>query len=125
MSDYQFGGEDDYFKALSLVLKEGVPDKQLAILKAHFQASEHTASAQFLADAVGYKAFISANGAYAKLARRISEALGVINKPSEGFWLFVLAKWGSRDPITGDTRFAMRAPLVGALRRLGFDSEKV
>lgn len=76
MRDELFGNSDTYVSAFSAVLGEGLPSRQYALLNAHFGAPGHTASAQQLAEAIGYKAFIGVNSAYAHLAKRIAAQLG-------------------------------------------------
>jgi hypothetical protein len=122
--DYRFGDDEQYFRAISAVIAKGVSDKEHAVLLAHFRSPNHTSSAQRLAEALGYRSYGPVNSSYARLSRRVAEQLGVLQKPPEGFWLFVLAGWAEeREPETGHTQFVLRDPVVRALERLGFGSQ--
>jgi hypothetical protein len=122
--DKHFGTADAYASALTAVVKEGVPDKHMELLRAHFEAPQHTATAQQLARAVGYKNYRSVDLQYGNLAHRVARRLGVLEPPSvdgQRAWVFVLFRWADRvfDP-NGNTRFVLRAPVIKALRRLGY-----
>jgi hypothetical protein len=52
-----FGTAADYCKAFETLLKEGIPDKTIALLQAHFKAPNHTPTMAQLAKAVGYPPF--------------------------------------------------------------------
>jgi hypothetical protein len=122
--DYQFGDDEQYSRAISAVIAKGISDKEHAVLLAHFRSPTHTSSAQRLADALGYRSYASVNSLYARLSRRVAEQLGILQKPPEGFWLFVLAGWAEeREPETGHTQFVLRAPVVRALESLGFATQ--
>lgn len=119
MTKEHFGTADDYTAALTAVVTEGVPEKHLELLRAHFEAPRHTATARQLARAVGYSNYNSVNLQYGTLAHRVASRLGVVEAPND-FWLFVLVNWaGSFDP-SGDTRFVLRRPVIEALQRLGY-----
>lgn len=117
MGQDQFGTVDDYFRAFEFVLHEGIPDKHLDLLRAHFDAPNHTATANELAKAVGDTSYRAVNLQYGTLAGRVAERLGIIQKPN-GFWFSVLADWDEEQPA-GDTRFVLRKPVIEALLRLG------
>jgi glutamine synthetase len=122
---YQFvAGVLRHAHAISAVIAKGISEKEHAALLAHFRSPTHTSSAQRIADALGYRSYASVNSLYARLSRRVAEQLGVLQKPPEGFWLFVLAGWAEeREPETGHTQFVLRAPVVRALERLGFATQ--
>jgi hypothetical protein len=117
-NDEEFGTVDDYMRAFEAVRAEGIPDKHIALLQAHYEAPDHTATAQQLAESVGYAHFRAVNLQYGTLAHRIGDCLGIIEPPM-GFWLFVLVDWAEPD-VSGDTAFALRRPVVKSLERLGF-----
>ena len=110
----------EYQAAISEVLREGVPAKHEALLRAHLRASCHSASAEELALAVGYRNFQSVNLQYGTLARRVASHLGITQEPEVGFWLWVLVKWAKSRSPAGHTRFVLRSEVVSALRALGF-----
>ncbi len=120
--DYRFGDDEQYFRALSAVIAKGVSDKEHEVLLAHFRSPDHTASTQSIAETLGYRSYGPVNSVYARLSRRVAEQLGVLQKPAEGFWLFVLADWADPEPVTGHTQFVLRTPVVRALESLGFAS---
>jgi 5-methylcytosine-specific restriction endonuclease McrA len=120
MSNDELATADDYFKAFEALQKEGLAEKPIALLQAHFNAPNHTATMQQLADAVGYANYGGANMQYGTLGRRVGEKLG-ISKPS--FWIFVLVEFeyaGSlgRDLASGHQTFVLRHPVIEALTRL-------
>jgi hypothetical protein len=119
MRKMHFGTAEDYTKALAAVVAEGVPEKHIELLRAHFEAPGHKRTARQLAQAVGYANYGGVNLQYGILAKRVASRLGVVEPPN-GFWLFVLVEWASRVDPSGDTLFVLRAPVVEALKRLGY-----
>lgn len=124
--DGHFGTTNAYAVALGAVIDEGVPEKHLELLRAHFEAPQHTATASQLARAVGYPNYKSVNLQYGRLAHRVANRLGVVEHPvcprvrgrNKGSWLFVLVDWAVEQ--SGDTRFVLRQPVIEALQRLGY-----
>lgn len=121
--DTEFGTVADYCRAFAALLKEGICQNHLAILRAHFAAPQHTVSWLRLARAVRYKNHNAVNLHYGTLARRVARHLGIRRKPLDDhgyrWWLWTLVRFAPhRDEETGHTAFVMRWPVVEALRRL-------
>jgi hypothetical protein len=119
MNHEEFGTTDDYVRAFEAVRAEGIPDKHLALLRAHYAAPDHTATWAQLASAVGYANFNAVNLQYGTFAARVAREMGITAAPN-GYWLNVLAGWAEeRDAVSGHTAFILRRPFVEALTRLG------
>jgi len=119
MQEDEFGTAEDYYNAFRALLKTGVSEKHLDLLRAHFAAPDHTAPWADLAEAVGYKSGAAVNLQYGSLAKRVAQELGITERP-RGFWLFVLVDWAyALDPARGHTLFVLRQPVIEALQRLG------
>ncbi len=119
MSEESFGTADAYFRAFDALRSEGIHEAQIALLRAHFNAPNHTATWAQLARIVGYANGNAVNLQYGKLAGRVGQLLG-INEAPKGFWLYVLAHWAAeRDIKSGHTAFVLRRPVIEALTRLG------
>jgi hypothetical protein len=124
--DDRFGTTKRYAAALGAVIDEGVPEKHVELLRAHFEAPGHIATARELARAVGYLNYNSVNLQYGRLAHRVANRLAIFKKPvcprargrNKGFWLYVLVDWAAEQ--SGDTRFVLRRPVIEALQRLGY-----
>jgi 5-methylcytosine-specific restriction endonuclease McrA len=117
----EFGTVADYYKAFQALQGKGkgIHEKHLALLNAHFDAPNHTASWAQLAKLVGYSDGDAVNLQYGTLAGRVAQQLGIQEKP-KGFWLHVMVKWAKhRDPESGHTAFVLRRPVIQALTRLG------
>ncbi len=56
-----FGTTDDYIRAFEAVRSEGMSNKHLALLQAHFESPNHTATAQQLAERVNYADYRAVN----------------------------------------------------------------
>jgi HNH endonuclease len=125
----EFGTADDYLRALQAVLREGVPEKHLDMLREHFRAPDHTTSWEQLADKVGYRRFSAVNMQYGTFAHRVASQLGQHEqpepRPGEGFWVWVLVHWADKKDAKGHTRFILRPEVVEALKRLGWDDESM
>lgn len=118
-SEEDFGDADAYYDAFSTLLREGVHENHLALLRAHYAAPDQTTTWEELARAVGYARGAAVNVQYGTLAKRVANALGIYEAPN-GFWIWVLVGWGlGRDPDTGHTTYYLRWPVIEALRRLG------
>ena len=54
MNKKHFGTADEYAAALAAVFRDGVPEKHIELLRAHYEAPRHTAAARQIAKVVGY-----------------------------------------------------------------------
>jgi 5-methylcytosine-specific restriction enzyme A len=122
MKQEPFGTANDYFRAFKSIIEEGVAEKHVAMLRAHYLAPNHTITWTQLGKLVGWTGD-AVNLQYGLFARRVARQLGIDEKPS--FWVFVLVTWGAgKDPVTGFQTFVLRRPVLAALKRLGiFTSE--
>jgi hypothetical protein len=103
--------KDDYKRAFLAL--HPLTSYELALLRAHYRASEHTLTASELAKAVGYKSHSGANLRYGNLAGKLCEVLGcdprlnvhvlVTDFKDEEHW-----------------HLALRPQVVSALRELGW-----
>lgn len=118
MTDEPFGSADDYKRAFEALRREGLSPKDVALLKAHFDAPNHTATWAQLADRVGYASGRAINLHYGKLAGRVANELRITDPPN-GFWLSVLAGWAEEADPDGHTAFVLRRPVIEALVSLG------
>jgi 5-methylcytosine-specific restriction endonuclease McrA len=118
MREEEFGTADDYVKALAALLREGIAEKHVALVQAHFKAPHHIANWAQIARAVGYASGNAVNLHYGMLASRVAHHLGVVEPPN-GFWLFVLIKWAEDRDASGHTAFVLRRPIIEALTQLG------
>lgn len=119
MDHEQFGTADVYYEAFQAIRAEGIPENHVALLQAHFNAPDHTATWAQLAAAVGYANGNAVNLQYGKLAGRVAQFLGIDEAP-KGFWLYIFAGWAEeRDAVSGHTAFVLRRPVIEALTRLG------
>jgi hypothetical protein len=110
---------DDYVRAFRALLKNGLAEKHVALLKGHFSAPRHTVTWPQLAKAVGYVNGSTVHLQYGALARRVADELGV-PMPRPGFWLYLLVDWAKdQDPKDQHTAFVLRRPVIHALTRLG------
>lgn len=109
---------DAYTEAFEALRREGIPSRHRALLQAHFEAPEHTATWARLAGAVGYANGNAVNLQYGTLAGRVARQLGIVDPPN-GFWLFVLADWSEKKDSNGHTAFVLRRSVIEALTRLG------
>jgi hypothetical protein len=127
MAHKRYGSANDYFEAFQYLIRKGLPEKHLAMLREHYNAPDHTITWPDLAEAVGYASYTVVNRQYGRLAHHLAERLGVRGKPiAEGdrqtedraWWLYVLVDWNGRDE-NGVTRFQLLPDAVEALGRLG------
>ena len=54
MHEEEFGASEDDTRAFATLLREGIAEKHIALMKAHFKAPYHTATWAQIAKAVGY-----------------------------------------------------------------------
>lgn len=108
----------EYRQALSVVLADPKPASRVKILRFHYEAPHHTASAAELAEQMGYRTFRGVNFQYGTLAHHVAAHLG-LSKPPRGFWLHVLADWADHLSPQGHTAFVLRPQVVEALEQLG------
>lgn len=118
MGTQAYGTVDEYRQALSVVLADPKPASRLKILRLHYEAPDHTASAAELAEQMGYRTFGGVNFQYGTLAHRVGAQL-CLSKPPRGFWLHVLADWADHLSPQGHTAFVLRPQVVEALEQLG------
>ncbi len=118
MHEEEFGTAEDYIRAFAALLREGIAEKYVALLQAHFKAPQHTATWAQIAKAVGYANGNAVNLHYGTLASRVAHHLGVV-EPPQGFWLFVLVRWADERDASGHTAFVLRRPVIEALTQLG------
>jgi len=118
MHEEKFGTSEDYTRAFAILLREGIAEKHIALMKAHFKAPYHTATWAQIAKAVGYANRNAVNLHYGTLASRVARHLGIIEPPN-GFWLFILTKWAEERDSSGHTAFVLRRPVIEALSQLG------
>ena len=115
----------EQFKAVLLSARDGVgmSPKDLAMLRSHCRAPQHTISTQRLAQEVGYPNFSSVNMQFGTLAHHIADALHVFLPPTpsgDPHWWRTLAYGNDGIPQTGDGcyEWIMRPELVQALQEM-------
>jgi hypothetical protein len=64
MDDERFGKTEDCIRAFEQVRAEGIPNKHIALLQAHFESPNHTATWRQLAERVGYPGYQTVNLQY-------------------------------------------------------------
>lgn len=93
-----FGSTRDYTRALEAMAAEGIHPSQRALILAHLDAPDHTASWRELAPAARYPNAEAVKLHYGRLAHRVADKLGVSFRQARDFWLYVLVDWaGERD----------------------------
>jgi len=117
-------------RLLAALKRKGISPKHLMMLQAHLEAPDHTTTWADLAHAVGYSSGNIVNLQYGKFAHRLAEQLGVHEPPradefSGAWWGYVLVDWANERGTLGHTAYVMRAPLVSALRRLGWGASGI
>jgi hypothetical protein len=113
----------DQFKAALLTVRDriGMSPKDVALLKAHCRASNHTISTVELAKLLGYANYSAVNLHYGKLARDVADALNYAPKPNasgDAHWWRTLAYGNDGKPRTKDGHYEwiMRPELVQVLQ---------
>jgi hypothetical protein len=111
---------NDTAKQLASVLDD-LTDTDLKLLVAHHNAPGHTATAEQLAHAMGWKDYRAVNVHYGAMAHRVSDLLGW-SKPDVDAWVFNLFDWASDGMLDakGHTRFELTAPVRKALKLRGY-----
>jgi hypothetical protein len=103
---------------------------QIAMLRAHYSAQDHTLTATQLSRAAGYAGYESANLHYGKLGRELAEMLEWQphgNKADDSAWTYALATDADEaareegQEIAWEWRWKMRPEIVAMLRERGFD----
>lgn len=122
-SEEEFGTPADYLRVFEALQTEGIPEKHLALLRAHLAAPGQTTTWAKLAAAVGYPNGSSVNLQYGKFAERVARQLGLSDKPLDpngtAWWLWVLVRWADeRDHESGHTAFVLRSPVIEAIQGL-------
>jgi hypothetical protein len=119
MNEEEFGTADDYIKAFEELQRTKMfRQKHVALLKAHFEAPNHTATWTELAKKVNYAHGSTVHLQYGTLAGRVARQLKVVDRP-HGFWLSVLTRWTEEKSPARHTTFVLRRPVIEALARLG------
>ena len=115
----------EQFKAALLLVRDkgGISPKDLAMLRAHCRAPNHTISTSRLAQEVGYPNFSSVNMQYGTLAHHFADALHVTLPPTpsgDPHWWRTLAYGNDGIPQTDDGcyEWIMRPELVQALQEM-------
>lgn len=115
----------EQFKTALLTVRDkvGISDTDLAMLRAHYRAPNHTISTARLAQDVGYPNFSSVNLQYGILAHHVADALHITLPPSPSgnpHWWRTLAYGNGGAPQTDDGSYewTLRPELVRALEEL-------
>jgi hypothetical protein len=118
-----YGTAEEYWRAFGAVRAGGIPEKQLALLRAHFAAPFTIATWAQLAAVVGYANGSAVKLQYGRLGRRLAEQLGVNPTPND-FWHVLAYQALDPDETSGQTMFGLRQPVIEALQRLGILSKR-
>lgn len=118
MAHNVFGSPRDYLRAIESLLHLGIAEHQWRILQLHRRAKASTTTFVNLADAMGYNTFGGINAQYGRLARAVAEKMKIRQRPSVGFWLYVLLDWAEGNPTDPLTRFKLRPEVVAALNQI-------
>lgn len=101
-------------------LSASLSPNQLALLQAHHQTPDHTATAAELAQAVGFKDYRGVNAEYGRLGKLLREALDFKGEGQESFVIAAFVAPGTQ----GNTEWlwVMHPELADALEQLGWTS---
>ena len=117
----------DHFKQALLAQRDAITDGYRAMLKAHYQADEHTLTATELANSAGYGNYSAANLHYGTLGRLLGSHLPMEPQRREDgtpIWTTILAT-GNPDCLEDERyQWIMRPELVQALRDLPWGMDK-
>ena len=102
----------EYVDALSKL--DPLPDHHDALLKAHYQAKNHTVTATQLAEELGYESYRAVNLHYGKFAVALCEKL----KKHEDFGILLESAFPNEE--NGHLELVMRPELVRAITTLGW-----
>ena len=115
----------EQFKAALLKVRDkiGISQKDLAILRAHCRAPNHTISTVRMAQELGYPNYSTVNMQYGSLAHSIADALVYMPPPvasGEPHWWRTLAYGNDEASQVGDENYEwiMRPELVKALQEM-------
>ncbi|VGO20975.1 hypothetical protein [Pontiella sulfatireligans] len=117
----------DLFKKALLAERGAISDRHRAMLKAHYQADEHTLTATELAAAARYDNYSAANLHYGKLGKLLGAHLPFEPNKKEGgtpIWITILAVGDPETPEGEHYRWIMRPELVQALKELPWGMDK-
>ena len=116
---------EEYKMALITLRDRGVfrNSKYLDMLRAQYEAENHTITSTRLAESVGYKNYNAANLHYGKLGHELADALGYkppIRENGEPVWFWSISsgKDASKETMDGHYEFIMRQELVTALEEM-------
>ena len=106
-----------------LAVRQEMTDKQLAMLRAHCRATNHTITASCIAEVLSFASVGVANLQYGKFAQRIATALCYTpsQRPDGKFrWLRAIAygNEGAEETRDGNLEWVMRPELVSALQSM-------
>ena len=105
------------YKTAFLECRGVMTEKQLAMLKAHYYAPEHTVALGELAEAGGFPTFKAVNLHYGKYADAIGKVVG--RKPKLKITVFASFKPGDK-PGDEFVKWTMHPQVVSALEELGW-----
>lgn len=117
MKDEELGTKEAFVSAFETLRREGLSQKHIDLLVAHYRSPHHTVTWDRLAEEVGYKNAEGVKLQYGGLAKRVGTLLGFTEPPI--FWLHAVADWGGKDPVTGHQEFVLRPVVIQALREIG------
>jgi hypothetical protein len=107
-------------KALASVLDD-LSDTHIKLLITHYKAPKHTATAEWLAQKMGWRDYRAVNMHYGMMAHRVADLLGW-PKPGVDAWVFNLFDW--TDPYSvdshGHVRFVQKPEVGNALKLQGY-----
>lgn len=113
------------YRAAFETIRSKITPIQWKMLEAHFLAPEHTATAGEIATAAGStgsRAYTTTNSAYARLGRRLREALGR-PAPKDHVLVGIFSDFIAPDQRNPYWRFVMRRAAVEALKALQWFDE--
>lgn len=114
----------EYIAAFRSILK-GLTDGQLAMLRAHYLAPNHSITATELAKAAGYSSYSAANLHYGNLGNALYEEYPLdLPKRKDGSVIatFMLATAGNKEADEKEWVWEMRPEVVNAVETLGLNS---
>ncbi len=117
----------DLFKNALLAERGSITDRYRAMLKAHYQADEHTLTATELASAAGYDNYSAANLHYGMLGKLLGAHLPIEPEKRDDetpIWTTILAEGDPERTEEEHYRWIMRAELVQALKELPWGMDK-
>ena len=102
---------DQYALVFRKLLREGIPEKHIAMIEAHVAAPARTVSWLELAAEVGYANEEAVKLQYGLFAHRVANELGILEPPDQ-FWLNVLVRWVDKRGPRKHSRYKLRPGVV-------------